>query len=182
MFITHDYSDLVLLILDTPFSVIRECYWLYALSGCLEPFNRLKVNISSFTLLSPAVATIQQRVRNVWHNHCTSSLRGKKHKEDTEKADVLLWQPHCSGSWREDSKSLSSHQSLICLRLKQRNESGKTRVEGKVNIWHHDDVGLIGQAEVVSLWYFLIGRHSLLQICFFVCDAFRQWAWGFPLH
>lgn len=125
MFI-YDPSHLFLLILHTHSGAMREFHWLYKLGGCSEAFDGLQVNISPFALLSLTVATIQRRVRNVWHNHYISSLRGKKHKEDAEKADVLLWQHHFRSSWKEDFKSLSSHQRLICLHLKQRNENAKT--------------------------------------------------------
>lgn len=119
-------------------------------------------------MLSLTVASIQKRVRNVWHNHCISSLRGKKHKEETEKADVLLWQPHFSGSWKEDSKSLSSYQSLICLHLKQRKESTKTCVEGKANIRHHDEIGMVGQTfDIFTVcWVFLL-VHTFYFKCVF---------------
>lgn len=115
------------------------------------------------------MAAIQQHVRNVWHSHCISSPKGKKNIEDTEKADVLLWQPHFSGSWKEDSKSLSSHQSLICLHLKQGNEGAKTCFEGKVNIWHHNDAGLIEQTEVFkSLVFSHCSSLSSLNVFLFV--------------
>lgn len=72
------------------------------------------VQLSQYSLLLWQPYSMSGKPDIITVSHLREEGRRKKKVEhETEKADVLLWQHHFSGSWDKESKILSTYRNLL---------------------------------------------------------------------